>query len=288
VATPRAAEAALALANAHQAVGNFQSAQALLDRPDLAGDPALRQLYLRVHALTQADLSTELERRSPAADRALMAALEDYRALAALEPDDVEHRFAVAEGLSELGAYDKAEAAFRAILGTWPAEEFRVTIRLGALQRLHGDYRQALDTLNQLVARNGPQEGMRFHYHRAWTLSLLGRYDEAIRDLSEGLKDQPDFASAYLRRACAYASIGRIREALADAEEARSLLAALSYAATAKVIKDDNAEAEGLRDRFSAALAAGADGKPITGTCRGSVWEEYERPRPRSRLLPRA
>ena len=284
-AAPDGPESALTLARAFLGSGEFRRAQDLLERSDLPADSAFRKIYLRVRSVAADNIALSEKPASPEADRATAASLADYRALALLEPDDVEHRFAIARALQDLGGYAEAGSALDLLLKRWPDEDFRVGVRRGALYRAQGDYEKALDALNQLVVRLGPQEGMKFYYHRAWTLSLLGRHDEAIADLTEGLRSQPDYSSAYLRRACAYAAVGRLREALDDATEAARLYATLPGAATAQVLRDDLAEVRALRARLEAGLTEGA-GKPVGGTCVSPSWQASERPRRRSPLLP--
>ena len=281
---PGGPEAALTRAAAHLGVSEFRQARDLLLRSDLSGDPAFHKVLLRVRASAAEGLALSEPPASTAADQALMAALADHRALAVLEPDDVGHSFGIAEALKELGAYSEARATYEAILKQWPEEDFRASVYLGALHRVQGDYAKALDSLNQLVVRNGRQEGMKFYYHRAWTLSLLGRYDEAIADLTEGLSSQPDYGSAYHRRACAYAAVGRLREAIDDIVEAGRLYAAMPGAAGSTFLQDDIAQAAALRARLEVALAAGMK-EPIGDGCAGSSWTAWEKPRRRSALL---
>lgn len=284
VAAPEGPEAALARAAAHLGSSEFGQARELLARSDFPADPAFRKILLSVRASAAEGLALEAPRGSMAGDQALMAALADSRALAALEPDDIVHRLSIAEALKDLGAYDEAKAEYEAMLRQWPDEDYRVTIALGALHRVQGDYAKALDTLNRLVVRHGRQEGMKFHYHRAWTLSLLGRHDEAIADLTEGLRTQPDYSSAYHRRACAFAAVGQLGEALDDVVEAGRLYAAIPGAATSTFLKDDMAGAAALRARLEAARAAGVKA-PVPDACAETSWSAWEKPRPRSPLL---
>lgn len=277
-------EAALTLAQAYLSAGEFRRARDLLARTGPPSEGAFRKIFLQVRSAVANNIALSEEPASPEADRATAAALADYRELARLEPDDVEHQFVIAQALQDLGGYAEADALASSLLKRWPDEEFRVAIRRGTLHRAQGEYQKALDALNQLVARSGPQEGMKFHYHRAWTLSLLGRYDEAIADLSEGLRTQPDYGSAHLRRACAYAAVGRLREALDDATEAARIYAALPAASTSKVIRDDIAEIGALRVRLEAGIAEKA-GKPVRDGCISPSWRASERPRRPSPLL---
>ncbi|HEY0313280.1 MAG TPA: tetratricopeptide repeat protein [Allosphingosinicella sp.] len=285
VAAPANAEAALARARAHSTAGNSDLAQKLLGAAPLPAAAPAKKLFLTVRAQNDTLVADTRPRGSRGADEALVASLTDYRALAALDPKDVEHQFDIAGALLDLGAYAEARAVYDAILARWPDEAYRISVRIGALHRAQGQYDKALQSLNDLIARSGPQEGMKFHYHRGWTLSLLGRYDEAIREFGEGLKGQPDYSAAYLLRGCAYAGIGRLKDALADFEESARLLALLPGAGRVKWLREDQDEAELLRQRVRAALAAG-DGTPLAGRCPSPKWDRYERPRARSPLLP--
>ena len=280
-------EGTLLLARAYVSVEDYGLAHRLLAGDAFPKDPPFRKLLLRTRAVTALGLAALEPRRSLEADRLRAAALADYRALAELEPDDVEHQFAIAGALEDLGGYAEARAVYERILAKWPEEDFRVSVRFGALHRINGEYEQALDALNQLVARNGPQEGMKFHYHRGWTLSLLGRFDEAIRDFSEGLRMQPDYAWAYLRRACAYAAIARPAEALADVREAKRMILGMPGGPTSQLLREDIARAEALEAKLERARSAG-DSRPVTDACRGPEWDSYEKPRTRSPLIPAA
>jgi hypothetical protein len=99
---PDGAEAALTLAQAYLSAGEFRRAQDLLARPDLPGDGAFRKLFLRIRASAAANVALSEHPGSREADRATAAALADYLKLASLEPDDVEHRFAIAQALQDL------------------------------------------------------------------------------------------------------------------------------------------------------------------------------------------
>jgi tetratricopeptide (TPR) repeat protein len=281
-AASKGPEAALVLARAHLGSGEYQRVEDLLARDDLPADGAFRKILLKVRAAATENLALLEVPASVEADQADLASLADHRALAELEPDDVEHLFAIARGFQNLGAYAEASAAYDLILKRWPDEDFRVAVRRGALYRGQGQYENALAALNGLVARNREYDGMKFRYHRAWTLSLLGRYDEAIADLSEGLRTQPDYGSAYVRRACALAAVGRLGEALDDVTQALRLYAALPGAAKAE--RREIAETQALRAEIEAGLAAGG-GKRIAAGCASPYWRASERPRTRSALL---
>jgi tetratricopeptide (TPR) repeat protein len=274
-------ETALGLGYAYSARGDSRHALELLGQVR-SDDASLRKLLLRIRG----DASSGLfeESWSDAADRANLAALTDYRALAALQPADVEIQFRIASALQELGDYPASRAVLDTILVRWPDEEFRAAVRIGALYRLQGENEKALEQLDNFVARHGPQPGMRFHYHRGWTLTRLGRFSEAVAEFTEGLKRQPDYAYAYIRRSCAEASIGRLEEALADLEQGRTLLAGLP-SGSADILFDIR-RAEAVRAALKRELAAGGN-RPLLGTC-GGYWGHADEARQRSLLLPPA
>jgi tetratricopeptide (TPR) repeat protein len=279
---PASAEAALALGYAYSTSGEIPRAQALLARADAPGDRAFRKLLLQIRGDAAAASADGLE--GAAADRAHLAALTDYRALASLEPDDVEVQFLVASALEELGGYQDAKAIYDEILRRWPEEDYRIAVRIGALYRIQGDNVRALEQLDSLVARKGPQPGMKFHYHRGWTLTRLGRFAEAVAEFDAGLREQPDYAYAYFRRSCAKASMGGVAEALSDAERGRALLAGLPT--TDKAVAFDIHRTDEVIAQLKRAQAVGGN-RPVLGTC-GGYSGHYETGRPRSPLLPAA
>ena len=222
------AESALARAVAFHASG--AEAERVLDAlgPALSGDalrPALRSLALRTRG-NAISSSIWANRQAPTEedDRLLVRALQDFRDWAALEPDSFDAQMDIAGVLSDLGAYEEALAAYEAADRRWPEEGIRTTTRIAATYRIQGDDRKALDALDRLARERGPVGGMMFHYHRGWTLIELGRYEEAVTELSAGLAEQPDYPSAFERRACAYARLGRLPEALADFRRANELM----------------------------------------------------------------
>lgn len=278
-------QAALTIAGAQLEAGEFRLAGATLARVGDLQDPAGRKLLLRVRANVSYAIATMEESASAAADKAVAAALADYRALVEVEPNDPEVRFELAAAYEMLGGYAEAKAAYEAILARWPDEDFRVAIRLGALSRRQGNYGKALAALDDLSARSGPQQGMKFHYHRGWTLNLLGRHDEALQSLNEGIAHQPDYAWAYLRRACAHGSLSNLKEARADLDQGIALLRAMPGATAGKEIRDELHRAAEARATVDRAIAAGTAG-PVSVYC--SSDDTYERPRSRSALLPKA
>lgn len=216
-------------------------------------------------------------------DRALIAALADNRRLETLDPKNVERRFSLAAELVDLGDYDAAEQVYAGILERWPDENYRVTVRRAALARLNNKNEKALEILNSLVTQVEGDLGMKFHYHRALTLMKLSRFDEAIADLNEGMRSQPDFPASFLFRACAYASIGQHAYAAGDFDHVTALLESFPSAESSNIVQREIALAKSAAERTRQAAAADR-AEAITGLCDEPL-AQFDTARPRSPLL---
>jgi tetratricopeptide (TPR) repeat protein len=255
--------------------------EALADR-NLA--PQLRRLALKWRGEAGEALAEAEPWASQSHDQLLVEALADYRAWARLAPDDPDPQHAIAFVLAKLGAYADAMAVYAAVGGRWPEEAFNVAIRTGTIHRQQGDYREALAVLDRYAAREGAPDGMRFAYHRGWTLIMLGRHDEAIVELNRGMESQPDYSSAYLLRSCAHAQVGSFADALRDQERGLELLA--NSARDGELgLEPDIARSRGLIETLRRAVAEGRR-EPLPAACQGH-WDKYITTRPRSPLLER-
>jgi len=241
-------------------------------------------LALRTRGYAAETMSMDFEPGSAAHDRLWADALADYRRLVALVPDRGTPRSALAGALVALGGYEEALAIYQEVRRRWPDQAFQATVDIGSLYRQRGDYRRALETLDEFArSSDAPQlEGMKFHYHRAWTLVLLGRDEEAAGEIDRGLGTQPDYASAFLLRSCARARLGRLAEALADQRRGFELTNAFSPAPSA-AMRAHLARNRAVIAVLEAAVAAHRSG-PIGAPCEG-FWDRWSRPRARSRLL---
>ena len=173
---------------------------------------------LALSAKTQIESDDALSRfpAGPDRDRLLLAAYADAKLWARLETDDPQAGYSVAFALQYLGADGEALVAFAAIKRKWPSEDFWTTIRTAAIYRNQGKFDWALSALDDLKVRTSWQDGMPFRYHRGWTLIRMGRLHDAVDELTQGLKYQPDYAPALNRRACALAESGNLTDALTD------------------------------------------------------------------------
>jgi tetratricopeptide (TPR) repeat protein len=278
----RALALGLALADSQPAQARQLLGRAVND-PHLAG--RLRAVALEARGSAAEALAASLPFAGEAFDQSIVDGLADYRAWLAIAPDDVEAHYSVARMLADLGGYADAEAVYRAIGRHWPDEAFNVAVRTGALYRRQGRYVDALRALDDFAAREGPQDGMKFHYHRGWTLTLLNRPQEAIEELSRGFASQPDYAYAFFMRACAYGRIGRIGEALADQERGLELIGGRAGEAGPYFrgqMEIATSTADALRR-----LAATHRSTPTAIAC-DRLWERDIARRPRSAALPPA
>jgi len=256
--------------------------RALESTPALS--PGARALAFEARAEASEALAGSVIPSDPSFDRHWADALADYRHEAALATDSARARYAVANALLTLGAYDDALDEYHAIGRAWPEEAFEVSIRIGALYRQRGDYARALRILDNRSNRDNAQmNGMKFHYHRAWTLWLLGRNPEAAREIDEGLDSQPDFAPALTLRACVRARLGQFADAVADEQHAFDLLNANATDApwSRREIEATRATLVLLRE------AAQPDHmRAVEAQC-ASYFSRWSHPRARSPLLPR-
>lgn len=283
----RKSEADLALAVAYGISDKPQEAIALLDqaisRRELS--TSLQAVALKARGRVTVELAmADDEEPNLSDDKAILRALEDFRAWAKLEPDTADAQFSIANALVELGAYDEAIETYRAIAKRWADEQFWPAIRIGAIYRTLGDYPRALASLDDFAASSKPPYGMAFHYHRGWTLILMERFQDAIDQFTTGLQGQPDYHWASVRRACAYARLGRLEEALADQRLAIDGLDSVIAAGVQTAgIELDRKRMMEVASELAAAIDAGKS-SPMTAPCDG--YRDYgETRRERSSLL---
>jgi tetratricopeptide (TPR) repeat protein len=244
-------------------------------------NPRLRAMALETRGEAAEALAQALPWSGEAFDRIIFEGLADYRAWAAAAPDDPKPLHATARLLADLGGYDDALTVYRAIGRRWPEEAFNIAIRTGALYRSQGRYAEALAALDDYVASSGVMKGMRYSYHRAWTLQLLNRPAEALAEINRGFESQPDYPYAYFIRSCANAKLGRLADSLADQERGLELLIGFAYTGP-----ENDEQVRTAREHIAAlrSLVAAGARQPNDVPCQG-FWRREIRSRARSPLL---
>ncbi|HEX4860138.1 MAG TPA: tetratricopeptide repeat protein [Rhizomicrobium sp.] len=266
------------------AAEDFAGARAALDAAVM--NSALGADLRPVALKTRADLNhlDAFSNHPPGADRdkLLRAALVDDMAWQALAPDSGNARAAAANAKAALGGYDDALAEFQAMLDKWPRAKMTTYMQIEAIEVTRGNYDKALAALDEAAkAAGAPPQGMAYHYHRGWVLSALGRDDEAISEFTVGLKAQPDYVWAHVKRACSYGKTGDVAQAAADQEAAVKLLEQ-GGAATTEDEKFNRAHAASVL----AQLHAIKDPHAKTDAACGGYWSGEGVKRERSTLLP--
>lgn len=288
--TPPRDRAAAQLAKGIALAGDAETgeARAALTAAIASGalEPTLQALALKTRA--QLDEGDAMAGQPPgdARDKLLVAALADAKAWHALMPADFEAASEVAQDLRDLGAYDEAIAIYRDVIARWPNQSFWPQIRVASIYRTIGRYDASLAELDAL-AKSGDGTGMGYHYHRGWTFNEMGRYDDAIAEFNEGFKNQPDFAGAYMRRACALGQTGKLKDALADQQQAVKLIAQYdSEGGRNAALKNDMARSAEIEKSLQTMVARDPAAKTDVA-CKG-YWRGEEDKRERSALLPPA
>lgn len=291
VGSENASESALARGLAYYSSGSPAEAMPALEEAlaTTGLKPQLRALALKVHGHSLMDAVWQVhEVADDADDWQLVRALDDFRRWAALEPGNREAQLAIGLALRDLGAYDEAILIFEKLIPEWPEQRIRLVTRIGATYRIMGDYPRALATLNEFAVGEEPPLGMMFHYHRGWILNLMGRHEEALHEFNQGFESQPDFAGAFEQRACAYAQLGRLEDALEDRRRADDLdTVFFADSRVTPAIAHDRAWAESVNAGLEAAIAAETNAPSYAVPCNGS-WRYGEVKRTRSPHLPDA
>jgi tetratricopeptide (TPR) repeat protein len=276
----------VALGWAESGQGEEQTAIKDLDRAlaSKALTKPVEAIARRAHAQSEQAAGYEAAASGRNPDRSWLAALADYRQLAELRPDNADARISEALGYERLGDYEAAEQIYRAALEKWPDERFSITVRLASLARIQGQYQRSLDLLNSLPDEFPDNLGMKFYYHRGWTLTKLGRSEEAISDFTQGLKWQPDYTWAYIRRGCTYANIGRLEFAIGDLETAIGFMQELPYARKSRSTQFNIELANQAIAKLRAAVAS-RNGLDMPEVCDGFWYTADDKARQRSPLL---
>ena len=237
--------------------------------------PPLRETAFKTRSRVLTDLAVAWREPGVERDRLLVAALADVRAYRDLRPSNFDAALDEVDILNELGAYAAVLKMLETMRAKWPNEDYRISVKTAFTYRLMGDPNSALAALDAFVTRAGPPVGMKYHYHRAWILTDMGRGKEAADEITEGLKSQPDYSWAFQRRACAYALQGRLKEALDDQQTAMRL--ATTTPASSPSMRFNVAWMSKVADQLRAAVAAGSTA-PVNSPCVG-MWDDSDETR---------
>ena len=253
---------------------------------DVALPPPIRALvYRSLGEMAQTRGEADHQIGAPESDQLLVEALAAFRSEQAEAPDASGPKDEIAWVLFELGAYDEALAIYKDLAANTKSHAFWAPIAISYVHRTLGEYEQSLQTLDNM-ARSQGSNSMPYHYHRGLTLLKMGRDPEAADEFTAGLRFQPDYSWALMKRACAYGRQGRLEQALADARRASDLRAQMVFEKAFAREAHDQARTAAVIQDLSAAVAAGKPAK-IDSACSGFWADGYDR-RPRSPLLPKA
>lgn len=156
-------------------------------------------------------------------DEEMLLALRDFQKAREIEPTwQTYNREAWA--FIALGAYEEAAAAYRKALELDQPKPHWPLIGLARVERIQGRYDAAMQYLDRVLALWGQDNAtMPIYYHRAWVSSLKGADPKVVDAITRGLEYQPDYAEAFRIRACAYARLGNLANALKDIQHAVKL-----------------------------------------------------------------
>jgi len=104
--------------------------------------------------------------------------------------------------------------------------------KLAWFEYLSGDTQKAIDILDEAVDHQHGQDKALSLYYRGAMLNRLGRYEEALASLNEGLDERPDLAAAREEMGESLWKLGRVEEAIAawrDAASQNSQLVLANY-----------------------------------------------------------
>ena len=218
----RALPNAIAEAEAGDVAKGRAMLDAVLDNTHLPTAARALALDARISALEMIGESSEFA--SAQADQAHFAALQDSRLLGLLRPTEKHPASTTARLLSYVGDYDGASAALHDVIKRFPEEREQASVSLAVVARQKGDLASSLRLLNEVAANDRGNLGMRYFYHRGWTLLKLDLFDEAIASFDEGMDTQADFSGSFILRGCARSSVGQLDLARDDFDHALMLM----------------------------------------------------------------
>jgi tetratricopeptide (TPR) repeat protein len=203
-------EAHVELGDVLARTGDFAGARAAYDRA-LSLDPGNPATLLhRATVLTRmADYS---------------AAISDLENVTSLQPEDPDGWLHLAAASESLSDSPRAISAYEEVLRLSPssAEGAFAHQRLGSLLRSQGDLKAALEHYEEALRSEGGPVEVRFDM--ASVLARLERYDDAAREYSRVIDEQPRHEAARLAEASALMLAGRWAQAGQRLEEGHNTL----------------------------------------------------------------
>jgi tetratricopeptide (TPR) repeat protein len=190
----------------------------------------------------------------------------------------------LAQALLELRRFTEAAQTFDRYLARGGRPVADVYRGRGQARMQLGDYLGAVADYTRVLERH---PGAEIHAHRGWAYFFADAWRPALHDFEKALALDPDYGDAYTGRGLARVMLGRHREAVRDAEEARRRrpatpemmhnLACIFSLAVGKVIQDSTEkEARALAGRYrTAAVSALRDTLALVGPAeRAQFWRE--------------
>jgi len=185
--------------------------------------------------------------------------LEQLRSAVSLEPNNSEYRRLLGAAYVGLGMYAEAIELLETALAQEPRNP-ETQLLAGISYTAQGDTENAVTLLAAAAeARTAYEASVRYYLGVAYALS--GQYGEAVRELKESLRLQPDNPTAHLALGLTYSIEGRSQEALYEFDkigDTMSFEAASSSAEGGRILIDQG-EIGRAEQRIRKALEADPD-----------------------------
>ncbi|EFH79826.1 tetratricopeptide repeat protein [Ktedonobacter racemifer] len=143
-------------------------------------------------------------------------ALEAFKQVLRLQPDNLFAHRKKGQALQALGRYEEALIIFGQLIHLTP-EDLSLFYEKGALFFEAERYCEALAVFDQIFRRN-PDDAM-LHYYQGLALLRLGRIQEALGAFEQTLQLDPDYLPAYIAQGKLLVQSGRSQEALHACEQ---------------------------------------------------------------------
>lgn len=148
-------------------------------------------------------------------------AIADYTSALQINPSDANVYSNRAAIYLLLGAHDRAQADLNEAMKLEP-ENTKAQYNQGALYLKQGANDKALEHFSGMISKNIGATRDVFG-SRAVIYLKRGQINEALADLDQAIKLDPNFFDAYMNRGTAYGLLGRAKEALMDFDQALKL-----------------------------------------------------------------